>query len=195
MKKVEYPLLEFSAHADWHDWLILHHSNHKGLWMLYYKKHTKKRGITYSDALDEALCYGWIDSLIKKIDADGYARLFTPRMNTARWSAKNLERARQLLKSGRMAEPGMAAMHQKVRDQLEQRSEPSERKRDPEIPDVFRAALDKEPLALLHFNRLAPSFRRNYILWISQAKRTETIGKRMEEAISLLKENKKLGLK
>lgn len=195
MKKIEYPLLEFSDRAAWHDWLILHRSIHKGLWMLYYRKHTKKGGIAYSDALDEALCFGWIDSLIRKIDADTYARLFTPRRNTARWSVKNIERARLLLESGRMTESGMAAMDQKIKEELKRNTEPSEKKRDPEMPDVLRAALDKEPLALLHFNRMAPSFRRNYILWISQAKRTETIERRMEEAIALLKENKRLGLK
>lgn len=195
MKKVEYPLLEFSDRADWHDWLILHHSNHKGLWMLYYKKHTQGGGIAYNEALDEALCYGWIDSLIRKINADCYARLFTPRINTAKWSVKNIERARQLFESGRIAESGMAAMDQEVKNELKRKSGPSKQNKDPEMPDALRTALEKEPLALLHFTRMAPSFRRNYILWISQAKRAETIERRVEEAIALLKDNKKLGLK
>lgn len=163
--------------------------------MLNYKKHTQKQSIAYGDALDEALCYGWIDSLIRKIDEDRYARLFTRRINYARWSAKNITRAKQLLESGRMAEPGIAAMHPRLRNQLEQKSESLGKERHTEMPGVLRTALDKEPLALLHFNRMFPSSRRNYILWISQAKRTETKERRDEEAISLLKENRKPGLK
>ncbi len=125
--------------------------------MLNYKKHTQKQSIAYGDALDEALCYGWIDSLIRKIDEDRYARLFTRRINYVRWSAKNITRARQLVESDRMAEPGIAAMPSKAMDQFEQKSESLGKERHTEMPGVLRTALDKEPLALFHFNQMAPS--------------------------------------
>ena len=92
---------------DWRAWLEQNHATEKEVWLLYYKKHTGKPTIPYDDAVEEALCFGWIDSLVKRIDDEKYTQKFTPRKNRSVWSESNKKRAKRTIKLGRMTGAGL----------------------------------------------------------------------------------------
>lgn len=179
---------------DWREWLEKNHKNEKELWLIYYKKHTGKPRIPYDEAVEEALCYGWVDSIVKRIDDERYARKFTPRTNTVKWSESNVKRIKKLIKQGKMTEAGMAKIDKGVLDgTIKPISRPGQGELT--IPPEIEAALSADPVVWENFNNLAPSHKRNYIGWISAAKREETRQRRLKEAMELLAQNKKLGLK
>jgi len=167
--------------------------------MIFYKKHVNIEGIKYIEALEEALCFGWIDSLIRKIDEEQYARKFTPRMNVSKWSDVNKSLVIDLIKRGIMTEAGL----QKIDIYLKTGSvdwepkEIEEKKKQKEllVPEFILEEFSNNEPALINFTNLAQSHKKQYILWITSAKKEETIRRRMQEAIEILKENKKLGLK
>jgi uncharacterized protein YdeI (YjbR/CyaY-like superfamily) len=180
--------------ADWRKWLQKNHNQEKEIWLVYNKKHTGKLSMPYEDAVEEALCYGWIDSIIKRIDDDKYARKFTPRTNTTKWSAVNKERVRKLIKQGRMTKIGMDKIDISMLNKREEtlRDKPKE---NLVMPAFIKKQFMAHRAAWENFNKLAPSYKRNYIGWITSAKKEETQMKRVKEAIKLLSQNKKLGLK
>jgi uncharacterized protein YdeI (YjbR/CyaY-like superfamily) len=182
--------VEARTHADWRTWLATHHDQETEVWLVFHKRHTGKEGVAYNDALDEALCYGWVDSLVKRIDENRYARKFTPRRANSIWSAVNRKRYAELAASGRLAEPG------KQRAPTDRRYPAvTEHKRQAGLPSYIRKALATNAKAREHFEKLAPSHRRNYVAWIDSAKKEETKQRRLEEAIRLLGQGKTLGLK
>ncbi len=188
----------FENRASFRKWLGKNHKKSPGIWMVYYKKHTGTGCIEYSEALEEALCFGWIDSTLKRIDDERYVRKFTPRTNTSNWSDVNKKLVISLIEKGLMTESGL----QKIDVWLKTGSikweteakKTSIRDRELQVPESFLKALTENEPALMNFNNLSKSNRRPYIYWISSAKREETINKRIKEAIELLKENKTLGL-
>src|SRR5918992_6386370 len=95
---------------EWRAWLEKNHATEREVWLIYYKKHTGKPRIPYDDAVEEALCFGWIDSIVKTLDGDRYMQKFTPRTNVGKWSRLNLERVKKLLHEGRMTEAGRAKL-------------------------------------------------------------------------------------
>jgi uncharacterized protein YdeI (YjbR/CyaY-like superfamily) len=178
-----------ARHLDqWRNWLAEHHDSEAEVWLIFHKCHTGRTCIAYSDALDEALCFGWIDSLIKRMDDDRYARKFTPRKPDSRWSDVNRKRYAQLKASGRLMPPGIDRAP--TNRGYEKRRPGSWR-----VPPYVRKALAKHPTASREFNRLAPSHRRHYVGWIDSAKQQETKMRRLREAIRLLNKGQKLGLK
>ncbi len=177
---------------DWRAWLQKHQARETEIWLVYYKKHTGRIRIPYEDAVEEALCFGWIDSIVKRIDDERFAQKFTPRRNTAKWSALNKRRVRKLIKEGRMTESGLA----KIDLQTSYEEPPTgPRKRKLQTPAFMKEAMTAHPRAWENFTNLAPSYRRNYIGWILAAKKEETRARRLKEVVELLKQNKKLGLK
>ena len=176
-------------------WLKNNHNKSRGIWMVFYKKHTKKPGVAYSDALDEALCYGWIDSIIKRIDDEKYVRRFTPRTNYSNWSDINKLKVLKLMKAGRMTEHGL----QKIESYRKTGkidwviNPPSNKTKKPfKVPAYVYDHLKKDELAYKRFESLISSHKRNYILWIEDAKKEETKIRRIDKMIKNLKENKKL---
>jgi uncharacterized protein YdeI (YjbR/CyaY-like superfamily) len=184
--------LYVTGRDEWRDWLASHYESESEVWLIYYKKHSGQPRIPYDHAVEEALCFGWIDSIVKRIDDEKFAQKFTPRRDRSRWSALNIRRMRKLIREGRMTEAGLAKIDPAVLDE-EPRAKPS--KRQPAIPRFVKQALLANPRAWEHFQNLAPSYRRLYIVWIMDAKKAETRERRLREAVSLLEQNKKLGLK
>jgi len=183
----------FTSRPEWRRWLEKNHSNFDGIWFIYYKEPTGKSSVSYEDSVDEALCYGWIDSIIKKIDKDKYARKFTIRRENSKWSESNKRRVKKLIDSGLMTDAGMlkinAAKSNGKWDEVIKI--PAFKELHPE----FKIALSKNETAKNNYFNLAQSYRRQYIGWISSAKKTETRSKRITEALELLKNNQKLGLR
>ena len=148
--------------------------------------------------MEEALCFGWIDSIIKKIDAEKYVRKFTPRTNTSNWSELNKKRVLKLIENGKMTEAGLNKIDVylktgKVSWKIEKK--PEKKLKTLNIPDYIIKEFSENEPALRNFNNLAPSYKQYYILWITNAKREETLLKRLKESVELLKANKKLGMK
>lgn len=196
MKELEQ--IHFSDPVSFRSWLEMKFDRSPGIWLIFYKKHTGIESIPYQSALEEALCFGWIDSLIKKIDDDRYARKFTPRTDTRKWSEINKKMVDVLIKEGRMRDAGLEKIGSYLKTgkiEWEDDRMKSRKKEELVIPDfVLNAYSENEP-ALSNFLNLPPSCKREYVGWITAAKREETILKRLKESIELLKQNIKLGLK
>lgn len=185
--------LHISNRKDWRKWLEINHASETEIWLVYYKKHTGKDRIPYDDAVEEALCFGWIDSIIERIDDEKYAQKFTPRKDKSNWSESNKKRVKLLISQNKMTEAGLAKTMK-----AKETGKWDENIRFPEMHELhpgFRHELDKNPIAKKNFNHYAPSYKKQFIGWISAAKREETRNKRIKEAIGLLEKNKKLGLK
>jgi uncharacterized protein YdeI (YjbR/CyaY-like superfamily) len=154
---------------------------------VFHKDHSGVRSIPYEEAVRQALCFGWIDSLIKRLDDERYARKFTPRKPTSKWSELNRRRWTELEAQGRLAAPGRAA----APTGNSYASRPS----IPDLPAYIAKALKSNPKAWQSFQALAPTYQRHFVVWIHIAKRPETREKRIRESIALLAAGKKLGLK
>jgi len=180
-----------ASRTEWRVWLEQHHATETEVWLVYYKKGCGKPSVTYLESLEEALCFGWIDSLIQKIDDEKYARKFNPRRTGSKWSDLNKHLVAKLVKEGRMTGAGLAV----VDFTLPKADTPRPKRPELPLPDWLKAGLMISPKAWENFNRLPPSHRREYIGWISDAKREETRQRRIREAIERLEKNETLGLK
>lgn len=179
--------LDVQTLEQWRSWLADHHDSESEVWLVFHKRHTGRPSIAYQDALDEALCFGWVDSLIKRLDEARYARKFTPRKPDSKWSTVNRKHYARLKASGRLKPPGLnRAPTDRSYDARPSRST---------IPEYILKALQRSPAAWRNFEILAPSYRRNYVGWIDSAKQQETKLRRLREAIQLLAAGKTLGLK
>jgi uncharacterized protein YdeI (YjbR/CyaY-like superfamily) len=158
------------------------------VWLVFYKRDTGHVRISYEDAIDEALCFGWIDSLVKRLDDWRYARKFTPRKPDSKWSIVNRNRYAQLKVAGRLMSAGL---NRPPTDRSGDAPKPS----ISQVPPYIQQALGRHPAADRYFHSLAPSYRRMYIAWVDAAKQPATKMRRLDEAIRLLAAGKKLGLK
>jgi uncharacterized protein YdeI (YjbR/CyaY-like superfamily) len=181
---------------DWRAWLRAHHAREREVWLIYYKKDSGRARIPYDDAVEEALCYGWIDSTVKRIDDARFAQRFTPRKDNGNWSESNKVRLRRLMKEGRMTPVGLQKIGDGVLAEKEGAAQqPAVRKVEPTLPRYLSAALRADAKAWRNFKALAPSYRRDYVNWITSAKRAETRARRLAEAVARLARNEKLGMK
>ena len=183
----ELSILEVRDRRQWRFWLGKNHALSPGVWLVYFKCHTAVKSISYDDSLQEALCFGWIDSLIRRLDDDRYARKFTPRKRQSKWSGTNRKLWTQLKAEGLLAPAGLALA-------------PTEngyegRPKVPKMPEYLAQALKANPKAWSFFHGLASTYQRPFVLWLHTAKREKTREKRLREAIRLLASGKKLGLK
>lgn len=180
--------------AEWREWLDRNSATQAEIWLVFFKRKTAKTQVSYDEAVEEALCFGWIDSIIQKIDDDKYARKFTPRKKKSNWSALNKQRVARMIREGRMTEPGLAALHF-TNDEDDYSRTAKQARRDPVPPAFLVRALKQNRLAWKNFQLLAPSYRRNYIGWIKAAKKDETRDRRVKETVIALAKNEKLGMK
>ncbi len=178
---------------EWRTWLVENHQAAKELWLIFYKKHTGRSGLTYTEALEEALCFGWIDGILKRIDHEKHTIRFSPRRANSIWSEHNKKRVRKLIREGRMTDAGLAKVQEaKANGQWDKAAQ---REDITIVPAELTKALAGNEQARLNFEALAPSYRRQFIYWVAVAKRDETRRKRIEETIDLLVRNEKLGMK
>ena len=175
-----------ASRQEWRRWLQAHHDSESEVWLVFYKRHTGVEWIRYEEAVEEALCFGWIDSILRRLDDRRYAQKFTPRKADSAWSSSNRRRYAELARRGLLAAPGLERA-------------PTGRSGDApkltSVPRYIKRRLDADPRVRKHFEELAPSYRRAFVGWIDSAKREETKKKRLEEALRLLAAGKKLGMK
>ena len=179
--------------AEWRGWLAENHASHPPIWLIYYKKETGKPTLEYDESVEEALCFGWVDSIIRKLDDERFARKFTPRKETSNWSESNKQRVEKLMAAGLMTEHGLRLVEQAKQSGLWR--EPARPDISWDVPAGLQEALARHPKAAAFFESLAPSYRKQYIGWIAVARRPETREKRIAESISLLEKGEKLGMK
>jgi uncharacterized protein YdeI (YjbR/CyaY-like superfamily) len=183
----ELKTLDLRTRQQWRAWLAKHHAASPGVWLIFHKDHTGVKSIPYEDSVREALCFGWVDSLIKRLDDDRYARKFTPRQPASKWSDSNRKRWAELQAAGRLAAPGLTAAPTS--------NTYAPRPAISDLPAYIAKALKANPKAWSFFQQLPPTYRRHFVVWIHIAKRPETREKRIRESIALLSSGKKLGLK
>lgn len=178
--------------AEWRRWLEEHGSAEKEVWFIYFKPGSGKSALDYEETVEEALCFGWIDSIIQKIDGEQYARKFNPRSNTQKWSASNLRRMQKLIAEGLMTEAGL-----RVIDPAILAKDPAELQRVDDL-DAFeqvRELLRQHPQAWANFVKLPPSHQKRYLGWINSAKQQVTREKRVLEAVSYLDKGESMPMK
>ncbi|MFC2095038.1 YdeI family protein [Candidatus Bipolaricaulota bacterium] len=179
----------------WRAWLSNNHSSETEIWFVFYRKHTGVPNVPYGEAVEEALCFGWIDSLVKRIDDERYAQKFTPRCSGSVWSESNKKRATAMMDERRMTDAGLFFVDEaKASGEWDRkRSRPS--MPTDELPEELSAALESHSEAARTYHALAPTYQKQYILWIATAKRAETRRRRTSEAIEKLERGERLGLK
>ena len=184
--------LHVTTREAWRAWLSAHHATASEVWLRYAKRHTGEPRVEYAAAVEEALCFGWIDGLVRTVDQFYYAQRFTPRRPGSKWSALNRARFARLLQEGRVTKAGLAQAPpvEPVEREMGDRAP-----RSAAVPAEFRRALRANPAAWRAFEGLAPSYRRLYVKWITAAKRETTRARRIGEAVGLLAAGQKLGLK
>ena len=176
---------------QWREWLDEHHDSEPEIWLIFYKLHTGVASVAHGDALDEALCFGWVDSLVKRLDDRRYTVKFTPRRADSRWSTINRKRYAALKASGRLKPSGV----KRAPTNRGYAAPPPRDTMPSKLPAYIETALRKHPGALRNFEALAPSHRRRYVGWIESGKREDTKARRLKEAIRLLAAGRELGLK
>ncbi len=186
--------LEVPSRAAWRRWLKAHHAREREIRLVFYKVGSPRRTFVYAEALDEALCWGWIDSLVRRLDDERYAQKFTPRSNPRRWSPANLQRMRELIAEGAVEPPGMAAIAPEVLAAI-QDGKPIPRRAAPTMPAELEALMAANAKARTFFETLPPSAQRGFMGWVGQAKQPQTRQRRAKEAVGLLAAGKRLGLK
>ena len=185
-------------HADsidaWRSWLTENHDREKVVWLVFRKKGKGPVPFDYQAALDEALCMGWVDSLLKKIDEATYMRKFTPRKATSTWSERNKERVEQLILEGRMKPPGMKTIEVARENGMWDKGIKIPEV-DDTLPDALISVFQDSPQARDHYFGMPERAQKQFNIWINMAKRAETVRKRVDEAIRLLEKGEELGLK
>ncbi len=186
--------LHVTERREWRKWLAANGEKEREIWLIFYKRHTGRKRLEYGDAVEEAICFGWIDSIIKRLDGERYAQKFTPRNRGSKWSDLNIARAKKMIAAGLMTPAGSASIDSAL---FNRKPEPSPAKAagNRPVPRYIAAALDGDERARTFFDSLAPSYRRLYIGWVDSAKREETRRKRLAEMLDSLRAGRKLGMK
>jgi uncharacterized protein YdeI (YjbR/CyaY-like superfamily) len=172
----------FPTPAAWRAWLERHHADATEVWVGYHRKGTGRASLTWPQSVDEALCFGWIDGVRKRVDESSYKIRFTPRRPRSHWSAVNVARVRQLSAEGRMHPAGMRAFAERLEERTAQasyeRAEPAVLR-----PDEERR-LRADPAAAAFFDAQPPWYRRAATHWVVSAKREETRRRRLEQLVA-----------
>lgn len=187
MKKI----LFFKTKNDLRNWFKKHHETEKELFLGYYKVHTKKESVTWSESVDEAISFGWIDGIRRRIDDESYQIRFTPRNPSSIWSAVNIDKFKNLQKLGLIHEKGFESFSKKAEEKSKIYS--YERK-NAKLSAEFESEIKKNKLAWQYFTKLAPSYKKASIHWIMSAKRLETQKKRLQILIDSSEKNQKIPL-
>jgi len=190
MKPPDHPL-RFESLDRWRAWLEGHHASEESAWLVILKSRAAGPGIYYEDAVEEALCFGWIDGVMKSVDAEAYYLRFSPRKQRSNWSVPNQKRVEKLIAQGRMTDAGMA----KVREAKENREwEAAIRREDTSrLPDDLLEALAANPEAQANFDRLSPSQKKQFLYWIASARTEGTRCSRIQLTVEMAADNRRLG--
>ncbi len=182
----DYERVHCQDRKEWRHWLQLHHQTKVGVWLVYYKKHTGKPRVSYDDAVEEALCFGWIDSKPNKIDEDRFMQLFTPRKKGSPWSALNKRRVEKLANQELIIKAGWESIQSAKEDGSWNLLDDVEKLI---IPIDLAEALANYPNASEHFHQFSDSVKKAILWWIKSAKQTSTRSKRILQTAEMASHN------
>lgn len=182
--KAKKALLYCETRTEWRAWLAKNGSTTREIWLVYYKKGSGKASVNYEEAVQEALCFGWIDGMEKSLDAQRYSQRFTPRKPRSNWSESNIARMKQLIAEGKMTPAGLAAFE----GHESRRIEP----KPTALPKALERKFKKNTEAWRNFQAFPPGYRRMTIGWVASAKKEETQRTRLEKLIAFSGKNKRI---
>ncbi|MCR5888149.1 YdeI/OmpD-associated family protein [Hymenobacter sp. J193] len=177
-----------ASRAEWRQWLAEHHASSPGVWLVYCKKHSGQPSVTYPEAVEEALCFGWIDSHPRKLDADRTQLLFTPRKPKSGWSKVNKERLVRLEETGQLMPAGIAAIARARQNGAWESLDAAEAGT---VPDGLAEALAANADAARHFAGFSPTARKMLLMWVLGAKQPATRARRIAETVRMAALNKR----
>jgi len=186
----ELPIVEVPDQDAWRDWLEAHHASQDGAWLKFAKKNSPHRTVAYAEAVEEALCFGWIDGQARGHDEHFYLQRFTPRRRRSKWSQINVEKAERLIAAGRMHPSGLAQVEAARADGRWEAAYPAQSQA--RVPEDFQHALDAHPDAKEFFASLTGSTRYAFLYRLHNVSKPEARAKRIETYIELLSERKTL---
>jgi uncharacterized protein YdeI (YjbR/CyaY-like superfamily) len=184
--------LYFKNQQEWRDWLEGNHDKRGAAWLILSKRHGGKPGLSYEGAVEEALRYGWIDSLTRRMDDERFALRFTPRKPDSVWSKNNRERTERMIREGRMTEAGLAII--KAAKKGGRWGSAYRLREDQPTPKDLEEALQRNRRAYDNFRNFAQGYRNQYIYWVNFAKKMETRRSRIQAVVRRAEENKKPGV-
>ncbi|HMR98305.1 MAG TPA: YdeI/OmpD-associated family protein [Anaerolineales bacterium] len=190
--KPDLPVLPFANKKKWTDWLAKQHDKASGVWLKLAKKDSGIASVTYDDAVESALCYGWIDGQKKGYDDNYWLQKFTPRGPKSIWSKINTEKAERLIKSGEMKPAGLKVVEAAKKD--ERWAQAYESQKNISVPQDFQSALDKNKNAKVFFGTLKSAERYSFLFRIQTAKKPETRAKLIQKFVEMLERNEKIHL-
>ena len=192
----DYKSFHPKTRRSWRRWLQINHSTSPGVWMIYYKKQSGQRKLEYSEAVEEALCFGWIDSAPRKLDENRAMLKFTPRKPKCAWSYLNKTRIKKLCSLGLMTEAGLAKIRQAKKDGSWDKLTNSDlHVKKNSIPTELHTALIKNKNALENFKKFPPGYRKRFLFWIDSARQEKTKEARIQQTVRMALANKKPGPK
>jgi uncharacterized protein YdeI (YjbR/CyaY-like superfamily) len=180
---------EFLDRKEWRRWLEEKHSSETEVWVIIQKKNSGRNGLRYEEAVEEAVCFGWIDSKMQSIDAEGFRQRFSPRRKNSIWSKKNKKTAEKMIKAGKMTEAGFATIN--IAKQSGKWDAAYSSKMAPAIPTDLAKALKENELAWENFSKFSNSARLQYVYWVESAKKDETRQKRIVAVVKKAAQNVK----
>jgi uncharacterized protein YdeI (YjbR/CyaY-like superfamily) len=186
----ELPIVELPDQGAWRAWLRANHGRQDGVWLKFAKKASPTATVTYAEALEEALCFGWIDGQVRRHDEHFYLQRFTPRRTRSKWSQNNVEKAERLIAEGRMQPAGSAQVEAAKADGRWGAAYPAQSQA--QVPEDFQAALDAEPAAREFFETLTGSTRYAFLYRLHNVTDQGARAERIEGYVELLSERKTL---
>ncbi|NER14120.1 hypothetical protein GWK08_11760 [Leptobacterium flavescens] len=178
--------LYVKSRDEWRKWLSENHQDSTGIYLIIYRVNSPNHNLRWEEAVQEALCYGWIDSTVKRLDEERRRQLFTPRKAKSVWSKLNKTYIEQLITDGLMHESGLAKIEQAKKDGSWKALDDVE---NLIVPQDLQLAFDKNREAYQNYEAFSRSYRKSYLYWLNQAKREETRIKRIKEIISYCEKN------
>ena len=189
MNKTDLQIISFKSPKDWASWLAKNHSKSSSVWLRLFKKDSGVASVTYAEALDEALCYGWIDGQLEKYDEKSWLRKFTPRRPKSVWSKRNIEQVNRLTQAGKMKPSGLKEIEAAKRDGRWERAYDSPSAM--QVPQDFHKKLSKDKKAKEFFSTLNKANVYSIAWRLQTANKPETRAKRMKAIIEMLKRGEK----
>jgi uncharacterized protein YdeI (YjbR/CyaY-like superfamily) len=190
MPKDSLPIVHFESQEDWEAWLQKNHARSDGVWIKFAKKSSMIESVSHQEALDTAICYGWIDGQTASFDENRWLQRFTRRGPKSKWSKINCQKATELIAQGKMKDPGLMEVELAKQDGRWDRAYDSQR--NITVPDDLRKKLDENPQAREFFANLDSKNRYAILYRIHDAKKPETRARRIEKFVAMLNEGKKI---
>jgi uncharacterized protein YdeI (YjbR/CyaY-like superfamily) len=182
----EKELLYFKNAQEWREWLHDNHNSSKGVHLVFYRVSSEKESMRWEDAVQVAICYGWIDSTVRKIDEERRKQMFTPRKDKSVWSKLNKTYIEKLIANNLMHESGLKKIETARKNGSWESLDAVE---SLEMPKDLETAFSKNKTALENYHKFSPSYRKSYLYWLNQAKREETRTARITQIVSFCEQN------